>query len=429
MSTTQPTLQNPDEIKDRLSQLRKEYAAVRLEERSDPTTQRMRAIHNEVEELDCDLTMALAIERREKATAHLAATGPSGGQIENRSLGAMIANSEVIKDWASHGYSDNRNLDFELSGVTLETRAPILTEFDPVNGPGTGFETAALDSSGSGMFLPVGQPQAPTPRQARLFMRDLIPVMRTGLAGIPYVRELNPLATEGGLTGGAQGTLEGAIKPEANILFQGDEARPTTIPVALRIAKQLFDDAAALINYINSRLPYLERLREDQYFLNGNGAWPALKGITQYAGVQTQPAGSAGFVAHEQAITIGNGIALVENVDGTANAVVQNPLDAWAMFTKRAAGGAGTFDAGIPFAAPMMTVWGLASYRSRVYPQGQALVGDFRNGATVVDRETVNVQTYRERFIEQNVVYVLCEARVGLMVERPDLFVESAVSV
>jgi len=47
----------------------------------------------------------------------------------------------------------------------------------------------------------------------------------------------------------------------------------------------------------------------------------------------------------------------------------------------------------------------------------------FLLGAMIADREEVNVETYRERYAEQNAILLVCEERVGLMVFRPDLFV------
>ena len=61
----------------------------------------------------------------------------------------------------------------------------------------------------------------------------------------------------------------------------------------------------------------------------------------------------------DNATTLGTAFADVENHDGTPTAVVLNPFNAWKMFTQRAAGGSGTFDAGTPFSALPLTAWGV----------------------------------------------------------------------
>lgn len=275
------------------------------------------------------------------------------------------------------------------------------------------------DPSGAGNLLPVGQPIAPVPRHARLFLRDLFSKMTTTLAQIPYVQELNPTLYEA-----ATAVAEGNLKPDATMLFQGQVADPTVIAAKLVVSKQLFDDAAAVVQYINQRLPYMVKFAEDAEFLNGSGTYPNIRGINNTTGVQTQ-----GEVNSDDAQTFGQAFAKVENHDGSPTAVVLNPTNAWSMFTQRAAGGSGTFDAGTPFSALPLTVWGVPTYRTRAMPFGTALVGDFDLGGMIVDREAVNVQTYRERYAEFNQILLICEERVGLMLFRPDLFVTTTMPV
>jgi HK97 family phage major capsid protein len=215
---------------------------------------------------------------------------------------------------------------------------------------------------------------------------------------------------------------EGGTKPPATLDFVGAKADPTVLATTLVISKQLFEDAAAVVQYINQRLPYLVKFKEDWEFLNGSGTWPDIEGIFN-AGPQTQ-----GAVAGEVAITLGEAFAKVELADGAPTFVVLNPNDAWAMFTKRAAGGAGTFDAGTPFSALPLTVWGVPTYRTRAINAGLACVADGERGAMIIDRESVNVQTYRERYAEVNQILLVCEERVGLAIWRPDLFVKTTIS-
>lgn len=290
-----------------------------------------------------------------------------------------------------------------------------------------GSSPPSYDTTGSGNLLPVGQPVPPVPRRARLWLRDLLPSMTTTLAQIPYVQELNPTTYEGasGATGGAQTVAEAGTKPSAQLSFQGQTARPTVVAATLVISKQLFEDSPAVVQYINGRLPYLTRFQEDYQYLQGNGTWPNIPGILNQSGIQSQSYTSIGGTANDRAQTIALSMALVEDHDGSPNAVVMYPDDAWKMFANRAAGGSGTFDAGTPFSALPLTVWGVQSYRSRAYPALQALVGDFQLGGMIVDREQVNVQLYRERYAEQNLILLICEERTGVMWFRPDLFVST----
>jgi len=55
------------------------------------------------------------------------------------------------------------------------------------------------------------------------------------------------------------------------------------------------------------------------------------------------------------------------------------------------------------------------------------MVADWQRGGMVVDRESVNIQIFRETYAASNQVLVVCEERVGVMWPRPDLFVQQAL--
>lgn len=399
---------NLDELYAECANLRKEFADLPEGVRSEEDAPRLATMFAKVNELDAQITLGELEERR--SNAKLAATAGGGvrqeSDLERRSLGEMFVSEDMIK-WALSG---TRNAPFEENYDGKGTLDQMLTR--AVNDWSNTGPVGGVDPSGAGYLLPVGQPIAPIPRQARLFLRDLLPKMTTTLAAIPYVQELNPVNYES-----ASAVAEGGLKPQATLSFQAAKADPTVIAATLVISKQLFEDAQAVIQYINQRLPYLVRFKEDWEFLNGSGTWPDIQGILNTAGVQSQ-----GAVNTDNAQTFGAAFAKIENSDGTPTAIVLNPTNAWTMFTKRAAAGSGTFDAGTPFSDLPLTVWGVPSYRTRAMAVNTALVGDFQMGGMIADREQVNVETYKERYAEVNQILLVCEERVGLMVFRPDLF-------
>lgn len=403
-----------DELYGKCAELRSEFADMPEGVRSEEDSDRLSAMFSLVNELDAQITLGELEDRR--ANARLASVAGGGlrseNGIEHRSFGDLVVNEELVK-WARSGQSGNsvyrQDLDGQGSLEQMLLRA--VSEFGTA-GPGTTATYNTVDASGAGNLLPNGQPIAPVPRQARLFLRDLIPKMTTTLAALPYVQEYAPTAYES-----ASAVAEGMNKPNATLSFVAAKADPTVIAATLVISKQLFEDSSAVVQYINQRLPYIVAFKEDQEFLNGSGTWPEITGILNTAGVLSQAA-----VNTDNAQTYGQAFAQVELHDGTPTAVVVNPINAWNMFTKRAAGGSGTFDAGTPFSALPLTVWGVPTYRTRAMPVNESLVGDFQLGAMIADREQVNVETYRERYAEVNQILLVCEERVGLMVFRPDLF-------
>ena len=399
------------ELYDECSVLRREFADLPEGQRSESDSSLMAALHARVEALDTQITIATLAERRDE-TPLFSHAGGMGDQHDTRSLGDMFATEEMVK-WARSGQESRTpfSMDFEGQGTLNDMLTRAYSEFGS-SGPGSTVSLSTPDASGAGLLLPNGQPIAPVPRHARLFLRDLLPSMTTTLAALPYVQELNPTLTES-----ASAVAEGSTKPSATIAFQAAKADPTVIASTLVISKQLFEDSAAVVQYINQRLPYIVKFKEDAEFLNGSGTWPDITGILNTPGVQSAVTGTS-----DNAVDFGTAFANIENHDGTPTAVVLNPANAWKMFTKRAST-SGIFDAGTPFSALPLTVWGVPTYRTRAMAANTALVGDFQLGGMIADREQVNVESYRERYAELNQILLVCEERVGLMVFRPDLFV------
>ena len=408
-----------EEVIERLGMLRHEMNELpEFELRSAEDSTRLQKLFDEVHLLDSELSIIDIIESREARSAGPLASTRGVGALEHRSLGAQaLIESDSVRSWIEHGLKAEGfevALPFGIDG--FQTR----NEFEwAASGPGAYVAPGALATGSDATLLPVGQPIPPIPRHAKLYLRDLIPKMSTTLARVPYVRELTPTLNESG-----SAVTEGTTKPSTSLNFQGASADPTVLAATLTISKQLWEDAPLVVQYINQRLPYIVKFKEDNEFLQGSGTWPDLLGITQCPGVLTQ----AEITSGDYAPTLGQAFAQIEEHDGEVTACVFYPSDAWTMFTRRAAGGSGTFDAGTPFSALPLTVWGVPTYRTRAKPQGSVLVSDFTRGATIVDREQVNVQTYRERYAELNEILLICEERVGLMIQRPDLFVDVTLS-
>lgn len=406
---------SPDELREHAKNLRAEFAELSEGTRSDEQNARVRAISAEAEQLDTNLTLALVEEMRqiERHGGNTAAAFANAGGNGFRSGAEQLIESAEYKTWVDHGMAGDgfrTVLNAGIRSFEAGQRDPSFIGTDFGSGGPPNASTGNLNS-----LLPVGQPIPPTPRQAKLYLRDLIPVMNTTLSQIPYVRELAPTTTELG----ASAVLEGSAKPDASLNFQGASAAPTVIAADLTLSKQLFEDASFVVQYINGRLPYLVKFSEDNEFLNGNGGWPNITGLLQTTGVQLQDA-----TAGDQALTIGNSLAKIETADGEGTAVVMHPIDAWKMFTRRTVN-SGVLDAGTPFASLPMTVWGLQVYRTRAMNQGYSLAADFPRGAVIADRQQVLIETFTQHadYAQRNLILMRCEERVGLLVPRPDLFV------
>jgi len=278
--------------------------------------------------------------------------------------------------------------------------------------------------TGAGVWRPVGTPELRpgTARQRRLFVRDVINVQATGLSSIPYIRELNAATNETG----AANTSEGSAKAEVTMQFEQVDAPVRKITAWLPATTEILADAPTLQGYINTRLTYMILLREEQQVLKGTGTAPQIPGITETVGTQTQAA-----VNNDVPATIGLAIGKIELADGEADAVVMNPGDYWASMTTRRSTFFDNANGGTAPAQQEAFTWGLTAIRSRALPTLEALVGSFRMGATIFQREGVNIavsDSHNDFFI-QNKVAIRAEERIALAIHRPDWFVETVVDI
>lgn len=349
----------------------------------------------------------------ERATPPAARGGvATSTEVEHRdrnlSVGQRLTESDEYRN--NHGSFGSGYHEFQVEGpiASAESRATI-------QGGSVGFTYNPTDAGG--IWRPLGTPVPPQVRQLRLFIRDLLPVIQTGLGAIPYIQELNPATNETGATA----VQEGNQKPEVTMQWTPKLAPIVTIAAWVPVTTQILEDAPTLQGYIDTRLSYMLALREEAQILNGGGG-VNISGIRQDPNIQTQAVVSGDFPA-----VIGNAIGKIENVDLEADFVAVNPLNFWtAMVTRHATefdnGGGGGF-VGAP-AVQVGITWGTAALRTRAMESGKAIVGSSM-GATIADRMQSNIKFGNQHsdFFTGNKVAVLAEERVGLLLQRPDGFV------
>lgn len=331
------------------------------------------------------------LEEQARTGAHQA-----GGDTDTRSMGQAFIQSEQYHD---------------RSGVkTAEMEYQLRTLL-----------TSSTSSPASGLWIPTGQPFMANVRQRRLFLDDLIPTVRTTLASVPYIKELNAAALEGG----ASAVAEGSAKPEVTMTFTSDDAPIRKIAAWVPVTEEIISDAPGLADYIDTRLLYMLAIRKEQQLLLGDGNAPNIRGILAHTDRQTGTA-----VSNDLPATIGNAAAKIENVDGMADGIVMNPLDFWtAAVTRHATQVDGDGSAGLPWGNAPTTMWGFPIVRTRAMSQGRALVGAFGTAAAIWSRAEATIRTTDSHsdYFTKNLIVILAELRCGLAIYRPDWFVDTTV--
>jgi HK97 family phage major capsid protein len=279
-----------------------------------------------------------------------------------------------------------------------------------------------IDTDAGAPFMPQAQAAIPPVMRQRAFrLRDVMNVQTTGLANVPYIREDYDDSTDAGFTS------EGAAKNEVSLGWSPDDAPARKVTAWIPVTTEIIEDAATLRGYIDSRLVDKIARAEEEAILAGNGSAPNLKGILNFTGIQQASYNPDTMVA------FGLAIGAIEDHDADADGIVMRPTDYWAMVTSRQAnsfdGGQGSAPSGtLPFAAGAanLPVWGLNVVRTRSCPAGVAIVGAFRQAATLFDRQrtTIRVGNQHADFFTTNKVAIVAEERLALAVHRPDLFVE-----
>lgn len=337
-----------------------------------------------------------------QGTGPNAATGNQARQAP-RSLGEAVINGEGYENFAKNRLNTySVNLD-DVARETRDIYPPIGLPVDQTTGPG--------------LFVPRGTPFLPTQAidRMRLFVRDLISSGNTTLEAIPYIRENSPDPTG---VSGAQMVAAGALKQEVTMNFSPDTALVQKIAAWLSATYEILQDAPTLRSYIDARLAYMLRVREEAQLLNGSGTTPQLKGIFTYATNQTAVAAGTDALS-----AVAKMCGKIEQVDGVADGLSMNPQDFWAIVSRRATGD-GHYDVN-PFGSPDgLNLWGLRTVRTRSVSQGTIDVGAWRMGAQLFDREgiTIRIGDQHADYFTSNKVAILAEERLTVATYRPDWF-------
>lgn len=255
------------------------------------------------------------------------------------------------------------------------------------------------------------------PTQQRLFLRDLLSWGRTTSNSIEYVRET-------GFTNNADVVSENPAnpKPESDLSFEPDSAPIATIAHWVRASRQVLSDLPMLQSYIDGRLRYGLKLKEEAQLLKGSGVGLNINGLFTQASAYLNP----GVVVQAETAIDRLRIALLQVTlaEYEGDGIVLSPLDWAAIELTKTTDNQYLFTTPTGLAVPGL--WGRPVVATKAMDTGDFMVGSFQQGAQGWDREdaSVTVSTEdRDNFVK-NMVTILCEERVGLTVYRPEAFVK-----
>jgi len=265
-----------------------------------------------------------------------------------------------------------------------------------------------------------------------LTIRSIIPTLSTNSNMIEYVREsvitnnAGPQYSAGGA--GVSPFRDGALKNRSNITYTMANAPIIVIAHYMKASKTILDDVPQLQGMINSRLLYMLALEEEEEILLGDGTAGKLTGLLALASDYDTDYNNTGDTKIDQ---IRHGMLQVTASKYMPTNIVLHPED-WhdielVKTDEGSTGNRGSYLVGNPVnGTTVKRLWGLPVLDSLNMVQNHFLVGNFRLGAAIFDRQEANVQianTNEDDFI-RNMITILAEERLGLAVYRPDAFVE-----
>lgn len=316
-----------------------------------------------------------------------------------QSLGAQFVNSPAFKAWIDGGGIRS------MQSAFVHNIKAAITELGQ---PTTNTTTIGV--------APDMQPGIVTLPMRRLTVRDLITPGRTGSNAIQYVRET-------GFTNNAATVSETVLKPESTITYELVQSAVVTIAHWIKASKQILDDFAQLQSSIDGRLRYGLGYVEETQLLKGSGAGNNLNGIYTQATAYSAPI----VVAKANKIDVLRLMLLqAELALYPSTGIVLNPADWAAIELTKSTTGEYIFANPQNLAQPGL--WGRPVVSTPAMTVDTSLVGAFKLGAQLFDREDANVVVSTENSDDfvKNLVTVRCEERLGLATYRPEAFIKNA---
>lgn len=268
--------------------------------------------------------------------------------------------------------------------------------------------------SAGALVQPMQMPGILMPGLRRLTIRDLLAQGRTISNAVEYVRE-------NVFTNSAAPVAEGTLKPESNLTFTKQTANVRTIAHWIQASKQIMSDAPQLESYVNDRLLYGLRLKEEGQLLAGDGTGDNLPGLKTVA---TDYDATLNVAGDTMADKIAHAIYQVSESEFEASGIVLHPRDWHSIALMKDSEGRYIFGGPAAFAARVM--WGLPVVPTMAQTRGEFTVGGFDMASQIWDNMDASVEVSqhdRDNFVK-NMLTILCEERLALAHYRPAAIVD-----
>jgi len=217
-------------------------------------------------------------------------------------------------------------------------------------------------------------------------------------------------------------------KPQSSIAWERQTSVIETIATYMAATRQQLADAGQVASLIDNQGRLMLQLEEEDQLINGNGTTPNLSGLLDQT-LQTLvvPAGGNNL----DAIRTAKRLVKTGAARANADTLLINPYDSEQFDLLKDTNGlyrGGNPIGNITFDQP---IWSLRRVESEAIALGTAIVGAFRFGATVYERQGITVYTTDSHsdWFTRNLICILFEERLGFAVWFPLAFVEMTLDL
>lgn len=362
-------------------------------------TERLDTIKGDMDRMD-----ARVIEMEKAAQRQFA------GQQEAKSLGQQFVESQEYKSAGSRGTNAVR-VNKAISG---------------------------LAASGGALVNPQRRADVVVNAQRTAFIRDLLTSIPTISNAVEVMREnvfTNSAAPQQPSSAStAIGAGEFQSKAESNLTYELVTVPVRTMAHWIAASRQVLSDAPMLQRLVDTKLMYGLNLLSDAQLLYGAGTNQSLTGLMVDAGVSTVGEIATGTTAANLPGAMLNHIRAAITKCQTfeyynINGLVVNPEDWETLETAKGSDGHYIWVT-VPNGGEQR-LWRVPVVVSNAMTQGDFLLGDWTMGATIYDREQMDIrvsESHSDYFVK-NGVAILAEERYGFGIELPKAYCKGSFDV
>ena len=219
------------------------------------------------------------------------------------------------------------------------------------------------------------------------------------------------------------GTPPTREKPDIDLNIQLRTQSVVTVAGAVTVPRQSLADVNRLRNFIDIKVVYALQLAEEAHILYGDGSEEMMPGILNDPARQTL-LWSDGLETDTRIDAIRRAVTKVMLADYEPNGVVLHPND-WQEI-EMAKGSDRHYIWVTVTQGGQQLLWAMPVVSTRAIADGTAVVGAWRLGGVMYDREQTSIRAFEQHadYAKRNLSLILGEQRATVTWERPESFCE-----